>query len=143
MRQVDWRTIGFIIGLFLVVSGLEQTGILDGLARFLGNLGGEDTGRMMVGLIWFTALPSAFVDNIPMATVMVPVLTALSDGLGMDLETLTWSVSKGTDIGGGIATPSGPRPTSPASCWPPERGTPSPGGGTVSMLCRCPCWCWC
>ena len=35
-----------------------------------------------------------------MATVMVPVLTALSDGLGMDLETLTWSVSKGTDIGG-------------------------------------------
>ena len=41
-----------------------------------------------------------------MATVMVPVLTALSDGLGMDLETLTWSVSKGTDIGG-IATPIG------------------------------------
>ena len=106
LRQVDWRTIGFIIGLFLVVSGLEQTGILDGLARFLGNLGGEDTGRMMVVLIWFTALLSAFVDNIPMATVMVPVLTALSDGLGMDLETLTWSVSKGTDIGG-IATPIG------------------------------------
>ena len=89
-----------------MVSGLEQTGILDGLARFLGNLGGEDTGRMMVVLIWFTALLSAFVDNIPMATVMVSVLTALSDGLGMDLETLTWSVSKGTDIGG-IATPIG------------------------------------
>ena len=106
LRRVDWKTVLFFIGLFLAVSGLEQTGILDGLARFLGNLGGEDTGRMMVVLIWFTALLSAFVDNIPMATVMVPVLTALSDGLGMDLETLTWSVSKGTDIGG-IATPIG------------------------------------
>ena len=106
LGQVDWRTIGFIIGLFLVVSGLEQTQVLAGLARFLGGLGGESPGQMMVVLLWFTALVSAFVDNIPMATVMVPVLTALSDALGMDLHTLTWSVSKGTDIGG-IATPIG------------------------------------
>ena len=76
------------------------------LLALLGGLGGESPGQMMVVLLWFTALVSAFVDNIPMATVMVPVLTALSDALGMDLHTLTWSVSKGTDIGG-IATPIG------------------------------------
>lgn len=106
LRRVDWKTIGFIIGLFLTVSGLEQTGVMDGLAQFLAWLGGDSPERMVVVLIWFTAVVSAFVDNIPMATVMVPVLLSLSDTMGMDLQTLTWSVSKGTDIGG-IATPIG------------------------------------
>ena len=49
---------------------------------------------MVVVLIWFTAIVSAFVDNIPMATVMVPVLLSLAETLGMDLHTLTWAVSK-------------------------------------------------
>ncbi|MCI6991459.1 MAG: TRAP transporter large permease subunit [Clostridiales bacterium] len=106
LRQVDWKTIGFIIGLFLTVSGLEQTGVLDGLAIFLASLGGDSPEMMVIVLIWFTAIASAFVDNIPMATVMVPVLLSLSSTLGMDLHSLTWAVSKGTDIGG-IATPIG------------------------------------
>ena len=106
LKRVDWRTIGFILGLFLTVSGLEQTGVLEGLAQGLASLGGDSPERMVVLLIWFTAITSAFVDNIPMATVMVPVLQSLSSTLGMDLHTLTWAVSKGTDIGG-IATPVG------------------------------------
>ncbi len=106
LRRVDWKTVGFIIGLFLTVSGLEQTGLMDGLAQFLAWLGGDSPERLVVVLIWFTAVVSAFVDNIPMATVMVPVLLSLSNTTGMDLQTLTWSVSKGTDIGG-IATPIG------------------------------------
>ncbi len=106
LKRVDWQTIGFILGLFLTVSGLEQTGVLEGLAQGLAALGGDSPERMVVLLIWFTAITSAFVDNIPMATVMVPVLQSLSSTLGMDLHTLTWAVSKGTDIGG-IATPVG------------------------------------
>ena len=94
------------IGVFLTVSGLEQTGVLDGMAQFLAALGGDHADQMVVVLIWFTAIVSAFVDNIPMATVMVPVLLSLAETLGMDLHTLTWAVSKGTDIGG-IATPIG------------------------------------
>ena len=106
VRQMDWKILGFIIGLFLTVSGLEQTGVLDGMAQFLAALGGDHADQMVVVLIWFTAIVSAFVDNIPMATVMVPVLLSLAETLGMDLHTLTWAVSKGTDIGG-IATPIG------------------------------------
>lgn len=106
LKLVDWKTFGFIIGLFLVVSGLEQTHVLDGLARILAGLSGGDHTWMVVVLIWFTALCSAFVDNIPMATVMVPVILSLSSGLDMDLHTLAWTMSKGTDIGG-IATPIG------------------------------------
>ena len=106
LKLVDWKTIGFIIGLFLVVSGLEQTHVLDGLAHILAGLSGGDHTWMVVVLIWFTALCSAFVDNIPMATIMVPVILSLSSGLDMDLNTLAWTMSKGTDIGG-IATPIG------------------------------------
>lgn len=106
LKQVDWRTLGFIIGLFVTVSGLEQVGILDGLAQILAQLGGGSGAQMVVVLIWFTAIASAFVDNIPMTTVMVPVILSLSSVQGMDLQTLAWTLSKGTDIGG-IATPIG------------------------------------
>jgi len=106
LKQVDWKTIGFIMGLFLVVSGLDQTHVLDGLAQILASLSGGDHTWMVIILIWFTAICSAFVDNIPMSTIMVPVILSLSSSLGMDLNTLAWTMSKGTDIGG-IATPIG------------------------------------
>lgn len=106
LKKVHWKTFAFIIGMMVVVSGLEQTHVLDGLAQFLAGLAGGDHTRMVVVLIWFTAICSAFVDNIPMTTVMVPVILSLSDLLGMDLSTLAWTMSKGTDIGG-IATPIG------------------------------------
>lgn len=106
LRAVDWGTIGFIIGLFLVASGLEQTHVLDGLAQILADRSGGDPEKLVILLIWFTALCSAFVDNVPLTTIMVPVILSLSATLGMDLETLAWTMSKGTDIGG-IATPIG------------------------------------
>ena len=106
IRRVDWKTILFIIGLFVTVSGLEQTGVLHGLAHGLARLGGGSSVQMVVVLFWFTAITSAFVDNIPIATLMVPVVISLSSMQGLDLETLTWTLSKGTDIGG-IATPIG------------------------------------
>ena len=106
LKQVEWKTLGFLVGLFLTVSGLEQTGLLNGLAQVLAKLAGGHPVRTVVVLIWFVAIASAFVDNVPMAAVMVPVLLSLADTLGMDLQTLTWTVSKGTDIGG-IATPIG------------------------------------
>ncbi|MBR5534423.1 MAG: citrate transporter [Ruminiclostridium sp.] len=106
LKKVHWKTFAFIIGMMVVVSGLEQTHVLDGLAQFLAGVAKGDHTMMVVVLIWFTAICSAFVDNIPMTTVMVPVILSLSDLLGMDLSTLAWTMSKGTDIGG-IATPIG------------------------------------
>lgn len=106
LRQVDWEIIVFIIGLFVTVSGLEYLGFLDNLAQILVQLSDGDPAIMVVLLIWFTAMASAFVDNIPMATIMVPVITSIAEVPGMDLHTLTWTLSKGTDIGG-IATPIG------------------------------------
>ena len=62
---------------------------------------------MMVAIIiWVSAIASAFVDNIPFAATMIPVVKSLAATQGVDLETLTWALSMGTDIGGS-ATPIG------------------------------------
>ncbi len=61
---------------------------------------------MVAIIIWASAIASAFVDNIPFAATMIPVIDALSASSGVDLKTLAWSLSIGTDIGGS-ATPIG------------------------------------
>ena len=61
---------------------------------------------MVIVVIWLSAVASAFVDNIPFAATMVPVITSLSSTMGVDLNTLAWTLSMGTDIGGS-ATPIG------------------------------------
>lgn len=106
LRRVDWKTVLFFIGLFLAVSGLEQTGVLEAMADGIAHLtGGNHT--LMIGIIlWLSGVASAFVDNIPFAATMVPVITSLSTTMGADLNTLAWTLSMGTDIGGS-ATPIG------------------------------------
>lgn len=106
LRRVDWKTVLFFIGLFLAVSGLEQTGVLEAMADGIAHLtGGNHT--LMIGIIlWLSGVASAFVDNIPFAATMVPVITSLSATMGADLNTLAWTLSMGTDIGGS-ATPIG------------------------------------
>lgn len=106
LRRVDWKTVLFFIGLFLTVSGLEQTGVLEAMADGIAHLtGGNHT--LMIGIIlWLSGVASAFVDNIPFAATMVPVITSLSATMGADLNTLAWTLSMGTDIGGS-ATPIG------------------------------------
>ena len=62
---------------------------------------------LMLGIIiWISAIASAFVDNIPFAATMIPIIKALSATQGVDLSTLAWALSMGTDIGGS-ATPIG------------------------------------
>lgn len=94
------------LGLFLTVSGLEQTGVLEAMANGIAGITGGNLSLMIVILIWLSAVASAFVDNIPFAATMVPVISSLSATMGVDLNTLAWTLSMGTDIGGS-ATPIG------------------------------------
>lgn len=107
LKKVDYKTLLFFIGLFIVVGGLEQTGILEIVAGFIGRISGGN-GRVMVTIIiWCSAVASAFVDNIPFAATMVPIISDLAGAsAGIDLHTLAWGLSMGTDIGGS-ATPIG------------------------------------
>lgn len=107
MRKVDYKTLLFFIGLFVVVGGLEETGVLKVVADFIGMISGGSVMLMIAIIIWVSAIASAFVDNIPFAATMIPVITSLSQAVpGADLRVLAWALSMGTDIGGS-ATPIG------------------------------------
>lgn len=106
LKKVDYKTLLFFIGLFMVVGGLEQTGILKLIASFIGDVSGGNLKTMVAIIIWVSAIASAFVDNIPFAATMIPVIKSLAATTGVDLSTLAWALSMGTDIGGS-ATPIG------------------------------------
>ncbi len=104
--KIDYKTLLFFIGLFVVVGGLEQTGILEVIANFIGKVSGGNLKLMVAIIIWISAIASAFVDNIPFAATMIPIIKSLAATQGVNLETLAWALSMGTDIGGS-ATPIG------------------------------------
>jgi Na+/H+ antiporter NhaD/arsenite permease-like protein len=105
-KGVDYKTLLFFIGLFIVVGGLEQTGILELIAGFIETVSGGNAYIMVAIIIWISAIASAFIDNIPFAATMVPVISSLSAATGVPLTTLAWGLAMGTDIGGS-ATPIG------------------------------------
>ena len=103
---MDYKTLLFFVGLFIVVGGLEQTGILKVVASAIGKISGGNAKLMIIIIVWGSAIASAFVDNIPFAATMIPIIKMLSESQGVSLEVLSWSLSIGTDIGGS-ATPIG------------------------------------
>ncbi len=106
LKKVDYKTLLFFTGLFVVVSGLEETQILERIAHFIENISGGNIRLMIVIIMWVSAIASAFVDNIPFAATMVPVIKNLSEASGIPVATLAWTLAIGTDIGGS-ATPIG------------------------------------
>lgn len=107
LKKVDYKTLLFFIGLFIVVGGLEQTGVLEMIASFIEKVCGGNVFAMVLIIMWISAIASAFVDNIPLAATMVPVIKSLAaTTVGAELPVLAYALSVGTDIGGS-ATPIG------------------------------------
>lgn len=107
MKRVDYDTILFFIGLFVVVGGLEETGFLEVIADGIEGISGGNAFVMLGIIVWLSAVASALVDNIPFAATMVPVIKSLGiGGPAGFLPVLAWGLSMGTDIGGS-ATPIG------------------------------------
>lgn len=106
VKKVDYKTLLFFMGLFVVVGGLEKTGVLELLAGFIGKISGGNAMMMVAIIIWVSAICSAFVDNIPFAATMIPIINSLAAAQGVDLSTLAWALAMGTDVGGS-ATPIG------------------------------------
>ena len=105
-KAVNWRVLVFFLGLFICVGGLEETGVLEMIAKFIGDISGGNIGIAIPLILWGSALFSAIVDNIPFAATMVPIIKDLSIVSSMNLPTLAWALALGTDIGGN-ATPIG------------------------------------
>ncbi|MDO8463118.1 MAG: SLC13 family permease [bacterium] len=106
LRELDWETMLFLIGVFILVQGLVTTGAIDALAGWLAHVAGTSTLRTYVLLIVFAVVVSAFVDNIPFIVAMLPVASHLALGLGIDPFLLYGGLLLGTSVGGNI-TPIG------------------------------------
>jgi len=106
IQKIDWHTIIFLAGLFVMVGGLEQTGLLSGFAHAIADFSGGDPLVLATVLFWSLALVSAIFDNIPVAASMVPVLRTLSEETGVSLNSLAFTTAVSCDIAGN-ATPIG------------------------------------
>ncbi|MBQ4617425.1 MAG: anion permease [Clostridia bacterium] len=106
LKLVDYKTLLFFVGLFIVVGGMQNTGVLKLIADAIAVICGDNLLLMVAIIIWVSGIASAFVDNIPFATIMVPIIETLSGGQTTTLHTLAYSLAMGTDIGGS-ATPIG------------------------------------
>jgi Na+/H+ antiporter NhaD/arsenite permease-like protein len=97
--DVEWSTIGFFGGLFIVVGGLVETGVIDLLAQFLVNATQGQELVAILAILVASAVISAILDNIPFVATMIPVLLAMG-GSGVDVEPLWWALSLGACLGG-------------------------------------------
>jgi Na+/H+ antiporter NhaD/arsenite permease-like protein len=100
IRKIDWQTLLFFAGLFICVGGLEVTGVLVKVSQLIGDISKGNTSIAIAFILWLSAFLSAFVDNIPFAAAMVPVIKDLSMSGGISLPVMAWTLSLGTDIGG-------------------------------------------
>jgi Na+/H+ antiporter NhaD/arsenite permease-like protein len=100
--EIEWITIFFFIGLFVVVYGVESTGLLEALAHQVLELTGGDPTVTAISLIWVSAIASAIVDNIPFVATMIPLIESMGPALGGvdQLMPLWWSLALGSCLGG-------------------------------------------
>ena len=101
-NEVEWVTLFFFIGLFIVVKGVEHTGVLQTLAGHLLKASGGDLRTTGLGILWSSALLSAVVDNIPFVATMIPMVKAMAPAFGgpESLMPLWWALSLGACLGG-------------------------------------------
>ena len=97
---VEWSTILFFIGLFVVVGGMEETGVIDQLATLLIGMTGGNLALTMLIILWVSAIVSSFLDNIPFVATLIPMILAIQAESGMDVTPLWWALSLGACLGG-------------------------------------------
>jgi Na+/H+ antiporter NhaD/arsenite permease-like protein len=97
--SVEWTTIGFFCGLFMVVGALSETGVITMLAQWLMSITNDNPLALMLVILWASALISAILDNIPFVATMIPIITAIG-ATGVDVSSLWWALSLGACLGG-------------------------------------------
>ncbi|SDX71997.1 ArsB/NhaD family transporter [Paenibacillus sp. CF384] len=98
--RIEWTTIFFFVGLFVLVSGLVETGVIAELAaRAIEWTGGDVLASSML-ILWLSAIASAFLDNIPFVATMIPMIQEMGHMGVSNLEPLWWSLALGACLGG-------------------------------------------
>lgn len=100
--EVEWTTIFFFIGLFIVVYGLETTGALESIAHWILGMTDNNLSATAIAIMWVSAVASAVVDNIPFVATMIPLIESMESSFGgaAQIEPLWWSLALGSCLGG-------------------------------------------
>ncbi|HDR4707238.1 TPA: ArsB/NhaD family transporter [Bacillus paranthracis] len=103
--HVEWVTIFFFAGLFVLVGGLIDIGLISSLAKEVIDVTNGDIGFAAVLILWVSGIASATIDNIPFVATMIPLIQDLATGLGLSvdspqIEVLWWALSLGACLGG-------------------------------------------
>jgi len=100
LRDVEWTTIFFFVGLFILVGGLEHVGVIRMMAEYLLEATGGNLLATTMVVLWGSAVLSAIVDNIPYVATMIPLVKDIGAISGINLTPLWWALALGADIGG-------------------------------------------
>jgi Na+/H+ antiporter NhaD/arsenite permease-like protein len=100
--RVEWITIFFFMGLFVIVYGIEETGLLQMLADRVLEMTGGDPALTTISIMWTSAIASALVDNIPFVATMIPMIQNMTElpGGAEGLQPLWWALALGSCLGG-------------------------------------------
>ncbi len=99
LEQVEWSVLIFFAGLFVLVGGVEASGLLELVGERLTELSTSDLVLMGVALIWTAAIASALIDNIPFTIAMIPIIQGLARP-ELDITPLWWALALGAGFGG-------------------------------------------
>lgn len=98
--EIEWATIFFFIALFMLVGALEQVGVMEYLAMKLLDFTGGNMMMTMIVVLWFSAIISSFLDNIPFVATMIPLIKNFGEMSGSDVTPLWWALALGACLGG-------------------------------------------
>jgi Na+/H+ antiporter NhaD/arsenite permease-like protein len=106
IRDLDWHTFFFLIGIFILVGSLTYAGIINDIAHFITVISRQDKFIAFTVIVWLSVALSAFVDNIPYVVAMIPVAKIVASSLGVAPELFLFGLLIGASLGGNI-TPIG------------------------------------
>ncbi len=100
LKAIDFETLGLLVGLFLMIGGISNMGVIDALAQLLAKLGAGSPFLMYTIIVWASVLISAFIDNIPYVATMIPVIHGIAAEMGIDATPLFFGLLSGATLGG-------------------------------------------
>ena len=106
LKEMDYQTLLLLVGLFIVIEGITEAGVIDAIAGLFVRISGDDLFLAYTLIVWVSVLFSAFVDNIPYVATMLPVVTGIAGGMGTDPKVLYFGLLIGATLGGNL-TPVG------------------------------------
>ncbi|MBU0993927.1 MAG: ArsB/NhaD family transporter [Proteobacteria bacterium] len=102
LLEVEWSTLMFFTGLFILVGALEEKGIIEWVARNIFLQAGNDPYVMVLMVLWVSAIASGFIDNIPFTITMIPIVRMMLDVQPIPHNILWWALSLGACMGGNL-----------------------------------------